>query len=400
MKVKVAAVQVHVEGRAELLNLFANDTVNIRVTSIRVVEDGYLLYFPTSEEADRLFLPSVIAALAAMDLEPMMPAELKARRSVILGNVDNSIYDNQEEIIKEEIYKSNEWARVKEVKKFRNSTLKVIFEQAIMSQLCREKGLKLFKLYIPGNSINQDQFYHILTCFRCYKVEDHATQFCDKPAEYKICSMCSREGHTWKNCKAAVKKCLNCGGNHCSIAMSCDIRKKILQEKRRRSRNLGGKDTYASRIGTGSCWSSEHSYIVKACSCVLLATLGEFSVRGSFQSTIKKLFIDNSLTPVNVTSFQPLVTSMVESFGGEASAGSDVGESDHGNGGSSVGAPTASASKQKRKVASKQSRCGGSSSEDEVLEQADGRRQVESTSNGGRGRGRKAARGKPASRIR
>ena len=73
MKVKVAAVQVHVEGRAELLNLFANDTVNIRVTSIRVVEDGYLLYFPTSEEADRLFLPSVIAALAAMDLEPMMP---------------------------------------------------------------------------------------------------------------------------------------------------------------------------------------------------------------------------------------------------------------------------------------------------------------------------------------
>ena len=131
MKVKVAADQVRVEGRAELLNLFANDTVNIRVTSIRVVEDGYLLYFPTSEEADRLFLPSVIAALAAMDLEPMMPAELKARRSVILGNVDNSIYDNQEEVIKEEICKSNEWARVKEVKKFRNSTLKVIFERRI-----------------------------------------------------------------------------------------------------------------------------------------------------------------------------------------------------------------------------------------------------------------------------
>ena len=87
--------------------------------------------------------------------------------------------------------------------------------------------------------------------------------------------------------------------------MSCDIRKKILQEKRRRSRNLGGIDTYASRIGTGSCWSSEHSYVVKACSCVLLATLGEFSFRGSFQSTVKKLFI-NSLTPVNVTSFQPL----------------------------------------------------------------------------------------------
>ena len=63
-----------------------------------------------------------------------------------------------------------------------------------------------------------------------------------------------------------------------------------------------------------------------------------------------------------------------------------------------MGAPTTSASKRKRKVASKQSRCGGSSSEE--LEQADGRRQVESTSNGGRGRGLKTARRKPASSIR
>ena len=48
------------------------------------------------------------------------------------------------------------------------------------------------------------------------------------------CSECAQEGHKWTECKSEVKKCLNCGGGHRTLAMACPIKKEKIREKKER----------------------------------------------------------------------------------------------------------------------------------------------------------------------
>ncbi len=67
---------------------------------------------------------------------------------------------------------------------------------------------------------------------RCYILEQHYINECPKGRDYKICYECSSEGHVWHRCREVIKKCINCGENHSSMAMKCLKRKEILKSKR------------------------------------------------------------------------------------------------------------------------------------------------------------------------
>ncbi len=41
---------------------------------------------------------------------------------------------------------------------------------------------------------------------KCYAIEDHHTNQCNKPKEYKICSEYGGQGHTWFTCLNEIKK--------------------------------------------------------------------------------------------------------------------------------------------------------------------------------------------------
>lgn len=78
----------------------------------------------------------------------------------------------------------------------------------------QEVGLKLYSIRIPGYNIQQDKFYEITTCFKCYKLEDHYTNQCPKGDSYNLCSECGEEGHIWRECVSQQKCCPNSKGDH------------------------------------------------------------------------------------------------------------------------------------------------------------------------------------------
>ena len=88
-------------------------------------------------------------------------------------------------------------------------------------------------------------FIAIKTCIKCYSLEQHNTKDCPKNRDFKICSECSNEGHLWFNCKAEQKTCINCGGNHSTMAMKCTAKKELIKEKRKEE-NRKSKMTYSA----------------------------------------------------------------------------------------------------------------------------------------------------------
>ncbi len=208
---------------------------DIEVSRIFTTHDGFAVVTITEQHADSIFNKETKDELAGNDFNPVMPHELKAKKSVIIPRVDDLIYEWSSVDIGEEIVRQNTWigGELEGVFKFPNSpTLKLTFSQTTLAKKCTEIGIKAFNISIPNHEIKLETYIPIKCCMKCYALEDHFTTECTKSKDYRICSECSMEGHVWHQCKEQHKTCLNCGGNHSTTAMKCGKRKDIMKEKR------------------------------------------------------------------------------------------------------------------------------------------------------------------------
>ncbi len=157
-----------------------------------------------------------------------MPPELRVKKSVIIPRVDDLIYDRDTVDIGEELQNHNSsiGEEIGSIFKFPKSpTIKITFSQTILAQKCTERGLKAFSINISPHEIKLETYIAIKCCMKCYDLESRHTNECLKHNELKICSECSGEGHVWQQCQESYKKCINCGGNHSTLAMRCSKRK-------------------------------------------------------------------------------------------------------------------------------------------------------------------------------
>ena len=75
----------------------------------------------SSDDLDTLFSPRCIPELETVGCKPILPPDLKAKRSVILRRCDDQILNQKEEDMKTEIEKQNDWVEVKEIFKYNSS---------------------------------------------------------------------------------------------------------------------------------------------------------------------------------------------------------------------------------------------------------------------------------------
>lgn len=199
------------------------------------MNDGFVILTSTDSESDKIFNNITDKQLLDNDFTPQIPSELRANRSVVLFKVDNHIFDNTEDDIKKEIEEKNDWVgEVIQVYKFsKGNVMKVTFNETKKAKKALEIGMKMFSMKIPHYDIKQDIHHNILTCLRCYTLEDHTTAQCDLDKTHKVCSECSSLNHTWRECDSTMKRCLSCNGPHSTMAMRCPKRKEILNMKRR-----------------------------------------------------------------------------------------------------------------------------------------------------------------------
>ena len=231
-RVKIKTPSPSPQKRGDLLRILA--TNQIYATRIIELQDGYVVLTLNDEEVDKIFQEGCKKKLEDESFTPLLPPELRAKRTVLIFNVDNQVYSHSEEEIQEEFTTRNQWLKdgINSVYKFpRNNIIKISFNQTNTAKKALEKGILGFYMNIPAYNIKQEEFVNINTCLRCYVIEQHPTNQCHKDANYKICSECGEEGHTWRECTSTVKKCLNCNGPHRTLANKCPERKKILNEK-------------------------------------------------------------------------------------------------------------------------------------------------------------------------
>ena len=286
----------------QLLELLSKN--DIYATKILPAPDGFVVVTENEAELDRIFNNTTDKELINNQFTPLIPPELKAHRSVLIFRIDDHIYNNNEESILQELQEQNQWITgIASVSKFtRGRGLKITFTDTIVAKKAQEKGLLLYSMRIPSYNIIQDRYLSINTCLRCYKLEDHYTANCPKTRDYKICSDCSEEGHTWKECDGRPKRCINCEGNHSTMVMGCKKKKEILNTKRREGRENTipyaetlKKPTVINQIQLPT--ASTHVTIIQ---CMYQAHMENITNPGSYEKTVNIMFAANNLPPLKV----------------------------------------------------------------------------------------------------
>lgn len=185
------------EGRLKRVLLQTLSESNIYATRIITTSDGYVVLTKTDEDLHKILAQEVISEFKQHDFNPITPPEFKAKGSVILQRLDDYIYNNTVEDITTELADQNEWIGEEDIEEVykspRSNTLKITFQQINTAKKALTNGVLMFAMSVPPNQIKQE--IYIITCMKCYQIEDHYTSQGNKPRDHKICSECGETGH-------------------------------------------------------------------------------------------------------------------------------------------------------------------------------------------------------------
>lgn len=210
----------------------------------------FAVHCNSPNDVDKLFSEESKTKLGEQHCLPIILPIQKSKRTIILKNCDVNIYNEIETDIQREIMLKNDGIEAVDVFKFPNSkSIKITLATLEMVRKVFESGLKLFYLSVSKHSIIADTFIALKMCYKCYEIDTHNTSSCDKGRDFKICSLCSSDQHTYRVCNQLnIRKCVNCKGEHSTVSSSCPIRKAKITAKRK---ELTNRSTY-SNISTYS----------------------------------------------------------------------------------------------------------------------------------------------------
>ena len=198
----------------------------------------YIKYLIPKVNRDKILNEPITRKLKEAGYDIVLSPKDRAVRSLYCRQLDFSVGQLSAEEIKDTIQKKNPWLKVDAIHKIKNYThvFKLICKTEEMAKKALEHGIYAGNTRITPQQISVEEYEDILICFHCYKLESHVTNECPDSERPKPCSECSAIGHTFRECTANFKKCLNCNGNHRTTAMKCPIRKKKVQEKKERKK--------------------------------------------------------------------------------------------------------------------------------------------------------------------
>jgi len=295
-----------------------------KVTVYKVEDVKNAFYAVANEETiEKLMSTDCKAIFQTQQFEIQDPPEYNAMRTVTIRNIDRQIIDYEESEIKETIERENGWAKVEEVIKLPNAPtiIKVRFETTQMAKKALESGMLLLHQSIPSRFIEKEIFINLVPCYRCYKY-DHMIKDCKEPETYRACSECSAKDHTYKNCNNITKKCLNCNGDHRTLAAKCQTRKNIIKERTKQERQALRSQTTATSSFTQASYARavteartattvNPEAIIKSLppnaaasimSAIIFAYIQEAKEPGSFQKTVDEMYDLNNIPRVRFPS--------------------------------------------------------------------------------------------------
>lgn len=287
---------------------------NVPFTRIFKTSEGYKAICRNEYDADKILNKSAQDELDKIGLQVIIPPEMKAKRSVIIKQLDQIIGTHSAEDIKEEIENQNDWIKVSEVVKMKNYThlIKLRLEETSMVERAQRQGILAFNMAISPSQIETEEYVNVLTCYKCYQLEDHVTKDCPHK-DLIICSECGDLGHSFRDCVNPVKSCINCNkkgnhNNHRTLAMACPLRKTIVNEKinEKRSRNAKTDGNTYAEIAKRAVAEAKHNVKAthinlseqkhtKILISIMHAHVMNLCNPGSYQQELNKMLQQNEL---------------------------------------------------------------------------------------------------------
>ena len=221
-------------------DVFKTVCVNLKgfLTRLNDTHQGFTAFSDLPETIDILTSTKGLTELRKINLEPLTPPEIRAKRTVFMRGLDYDIVKNHTtDEIREEFMTRQPWLTNLTVFKIKDYThvLKITCGDNGQADRIVRDGLMAFHTRIPPHSCNLEKFTSILICYNCYKFESHISDNC--PSKAIVCSECAQTGHTHRECTSLNKKCLNCPpphNNHRTLAPSCPYKRKAIRDKEQR----------------------------------------------------------------------------------------------------------------------------------------------------------------------
>ena len=211
--------------------------VGCKYSRLQIIREGFLVFLNTNEDVSRITANEVVINLCNNGFIVVVPQHIISKKTVIIWNVDKSIFQKEENELVLEINRCNQWLKVTKVSKFTNGFhIKIECNEVRMANLCIDNGVLMYSFSYPPRSISIQRHKTSESnikkfCLRCYAFNDHLTANCTKPRDYTICSECSSTNHNWRNCSSSAKMCINCHGDHRTMSYQCPKVKLIQQQQ-------------------------------------------------------------------------------------------------------------------------------------------------------------------------
>lgn len=285
---------------------------SLNLPLVRLIDqtDSFIAITRNSEDTDKLMSEKAKTSLNKLFLEAIDHPKLKAKRTLVFKKVDPYVGEKTAEEIENEITQNQTWAKVRQVIKIKNFThiFKVEFNDSKIADKVLNDGLLLFNMAISPTQIDRENYIDIVMCFKCYALEHHYTAKCPTPTKI-ICSDCSADTHTFKDCTNNNKKCINCNENHKTTSMACPKRKEIVNRKlKQQNSDHNSNKTYAAvahanNPQAGMNYDFTMSGTILA--CIIHAHIINSSAPGTYNATLKDMFARNNLPAVEFPTNPP-----------------------------------------------------------------------------------------------
>lgn len=311
-KIKIKCETPNIATRSAILQIISN--YGARCSKLVVPSDNkceFLAYCNSDSDADKVLCQDSIDALSGINCVPVLPLHIKAKRTVIVKRLDQSISENSEADILDELDKQNDFLTVVDLFKFPNSNIiKITCRNQEMANKCVDTGLKMFHFFVSPTDVALEEYFDVRLCYKCYALDSHLTHQCPEQNDYVICSNCSQLGHNFRSCESTVKTCINCAGPHPTISYSCPKRKVIVARMRKSKKHPSsspGSVASFSESASSACsfnpwqstskvnWSSTQESIVLSAVCLLVSSAKEKESPGTFNDVLKSLQLVNNV---------------------------------------------------------------------------------------------------------
>ena len=180
---------------------------------------------------DKLTSKKATEAFHKINLTPIIPPDLRAKRTIFVRQLDRDVGSHTADEIKHEIATQQTWLHIQDVIKIKHYThvIKIVTTDTTIAQRILTNGFYMYNTKITPTQCEQEQYTHLLICYKCYQIEDHPTHQCTSTTP--SCSECAAKDHTYTQCTNTYKRCLNCHNDHRTLASNCPYRKQKIQHK-------------------------------------------------------------------------------------------------------------------------------------------------------------------------